>query len=168
MFRLSPPKFDMMMMIASMVWDNISDLRPPTVIYITRVIYEHREQWWNDAERGKIQIRPLELSGNPTSSHMAACRRNGRRNDEFDLAKEFCSYLQVMKFWCGSGTNATNSLLVWGSGILYCNTFLKKDACCVKGLLFIVCKKTVWRPREVRLMEMTDEPLEFSHVKSLI
>jgi hypothetical protein len=43
---------------------------------------------------GKFLIRPPELSGNATSSHQVASRRNGEGNDE--LAKYICSYLLVI------------------------------------------------------------------------
>jgi hypothetical protein len=33
---------------------------------------EHVEPWWNDIDRKKLLIRPPELSGNPTSSHLVA------------------------------------------------------------------------------------------------
>jgi hypothetical protein len=33
---------------------------------------EHVEPWWNDIDRKKVLIRPSELSGNPTSSHLVA------------------------------------------------------------------------------------------------
>jgi hypothetical protein len=37
-----------------------------------QVICEHREQWWNDTDRGKLLTHPQELSGIPTSSHLVA------------------------------------------------------------------------------------------------
>jgi hypothetical protein len=36
------------------------------------VIYEHEEPWWKDIDWGKLLIRPPELSGKPTSSHLVA------------------------------------------------------------------------------------------------
>jgi hypothetical protein len=41
-------------------------------------------------------FHPSELSGNPTSSHLAKSRHNG--NDEFGLAKYFGSYLLVFLY----------------------------------------------------------------------
>jgi hypothetical protein len=68
-------------MIISMEWYDVSELRPPTgVLFIHRVIYEHGEPWWNYIYRGKLPIRPPELSGNPTSTHLVASKKNGRRN----------------------------------------------------------------------------------------
>jgi hypothetical protein len=65
------------------------------LLFIPQVIYEHGEPRWNDVNRRKLLTRPTDIFGNPTSSHLVASRRNGRRNDEFGLAKHFCSYLQV-------------------------------------------------------------------------
>jgi hypothetical protein len=42
-----------------------------SILFIPQVIYELGEPWWNDVDRGKL-IRSPELSGNPTSSHLAA------------------------------------------------------------------------------------------------
>jgi hypothetical protein len=47
-------------------------------LFIPQVIYEQGEPWWNDIYR-IIPICPPELSGNPTSSHLAANRRNWKR-----------------------------------------------------------------------------------------
>jgi hypothetical protein len=63
----------MMMMIIIMIMsigrDYVSEL----------LIYEHGKPQWNDIERGKLLIPPPELSGNPTSSHLVAISRNGRK-----------------------------------------------------------------------------------------
>jgi hypothetical protein len=60
------------MMVMPMWWDYVSELRPPTsLLFISRVIHEYEETWWNDVDRGKL-IRPLELSGKPTNSHLVA------------------------------------------------------------------------------------------------
>jgi hypothetical protein len=40
------------------------------------MIYEHGEPWCNDVDRGKLLIRPPELSGNPTS-------RVGRKQEKW-------------------------------------------------------------------------------------
>jgi hypothetical protein len=37
-----------------------------------QVIYEHGERWWNDIDREQLLIRPPELSGKPSSSHIVA------------------------------------------------------------------------------------------------
>jgi hypothetical protein len=35
-----------------MRWDDVSELRPTTgLLFISRVIYERGELWWNDADR---------------------------------------------------------------------------------------------------------------------
>jgi hypothetical protein len=70
----------MMIMIMFMGEDCISELWPPTgLLFITQVIYEHGEPWWNDIDRGKFLINPPELCGNPTSSHLVASSRNRQR-----------------------------------------------------------------------------------------
>jgi hypothetical protein len=54
------------MIIMSMGCDCVSELRPPAgLLLILQVIYEYREPWWNDIDRGKLLIRPPELSGSP-------------------------------------------------------------------------------------------------------
>jgi hypothetical protein len=64
----------------SMWWDYVSVLRPPTgLLFIPQIICEYGEPQWNDIDRGKLLIRQLELSGNPTSSHLVA--------DQEELAK---------------------------------------------------------------------------------
>jgi hypothetical protein len=66
----------MMMMIMSMGKNYVSEVQVPAgFLFIPKVIYEHGEPWWIDDERGKL-ICPPELSGNPTSSHLVASRRN--------------------------------------------------------------------------------------------
>jgi hypothetical protein len=48
------------------------------------VIYDQGEPWWNNIDREKLLIRPLELSGNPTSSHLVANQEKlGEVYDEF-------------------------------------------------------------------------------------
>jgi hypothetical protein len=47
----------------------------------------------NMPKHGGMISTEEELSGNPTSSHLAKSRHNG--NDEFGLAKYFGSYLLV-------------------------------------------------------------------------
>jgi hypothetical protein len=49
-------------------------------LFISQLIYEHGEPWWIDIDRGKLLIRPAELSANPNSSNLVA-------NKE-ELAKE--------------------------------------------------------------------------------
>jgi hypothetical protein len=41
-------------------------------LFISQVINEYREPWCNDINRGELLIRPPELSGNPTGSHLVA------------------------------------------------------------------------------------------------
>jgi hypothetical protein len=49
------------------------------LLFIPQVIYEHEEPRRSDTDRIKLLIRPPELSGNHTRSHLVARRRNGRR-----------------------------------------------------------------------------------------
>jgi hypothetical protein len=37
-----------------------------------QAIYERGELWWNGIDRRKLLIRPTELPGNPTGSHLVA------------------------------------------------------------------------------------------------
>jgi hypothetical protein len=70
------------MKIVTMVLDYVSELRPPTgILFIPQVIYEHGETWWNGIDSGRpLQIRPPQLSGNPTNSQLAT--------KQVELAKE--------------------------------------------------------------------------------
>jgi hypothetical protein len=57
-----------MMIIMSMGLDYVSKLQPQMgILFIPQVIYEHGDPCWNDIDRGKLPIRPPELSGNLTS-----------------------------------------------------------------------------------------------------
>jgi hypothetical protein len=53
-------------MIMLMGWVCVSELRPPIRLFISQVIYEHGEPWWNDIDRGKllsfVKILPAESS----------------------------------------------------------------------------------------------------------
>jgi hypothetical protein len=67
------------------------------IFFIPQVIHEHGEPLWNDVDREKLLIRQPELSGNPTSRVIWwQAGGTGERNDEFVLAKHFCSYLHVI------------------------------------------------------------------------
>jgi hypothetical protein len=60
-----------MMIITSMGWDHFSELRaPPGLLFISKVIYEHIEPWWNDLDRGKLLTLPPQPSSNPISRVM--------------------------------------------------------------------------------------------------
>jgi hypothetical protein len=49
------------------------------------VIPEQGEPRWNDTNRENLLIRPPELSGNSTSSHIVAKQERGERNTELIL-----------------------------------------------------------------------------------
>jgi hypothetical protein len=74
-----------MMMMIMIMWMGVrlrlwtADTNRP--IFHPQVIYEHGESWWNDVDRGKLPIRPPELSRNSINiSHLVeGSRRNGRR-----------------------------------------------------------------------------------------
>jgi hypothetical protein len=55
--------------------------------------YDHGEPWWNDIGRGKLRIRPAELSDNPSiKNHLVANQEElCEGNDEVGL---FCSYFE--------------------------------------------------------------------------
>jgi hypothetical protein len=62
------------------------------------VIYEHGKPWWSDIDRGKLLIRPQDLSGNLTSSYLVA-------NQE-EIAKE------MMNIALGSTSFILNRVLL--------------------------------------------------------
>jgi hypothetical protein len=71
----------MMMMIMSMRWDYVCELRPPAgLLFIPKNIYEYGDPWWNGIDKGKLLIRLPDLSGNHASSHLVA--------EQDELAKE--------------------------------------------------------------------------------
>jgi hypothetical protein len=60
-------------------------------LFIYQVISEIGEPWWNDVDRGKLLIRPPDLSSNPTSR--VFWKKAGgmdKGNEKFGLAKYFC------------------------------------------------------------------------------
>jgi hypothetical protein len=58
----------MIIIIMSMGLNYVLELPPQTgLLFIPQMLYEHGGTWWNDVDRGKLLIRPPELSGNPTS-----------------------------------------------------------------------------------------------------
>jgi hypothetical protein len=54
-------------MIMTMGRDYVSEIRPSTVHPPPQVRNEYGEPWWNDIGKGKVQIRPPKLTGNPTT-----------------------------------------------------------------------------------------------------
>jgi hypothetical protein len=81
--------------IMSMGRHYVSELWPRTgLFFIPHAIYEHEEPWWNDIDRGKLQIRPPELSLNSTSSHLVA--------KQGELAKEIMNLVLWSIFVCTS------------------------------------------------------------------
>jgi hypothetical protein len=53
----------MMVMIMSMGWDYVFELRPPTsLLFILQEVNERGEPWQNDVDTRKHLIRPPELS----------------------------------------------------------------------------------------------------------
>jgi hypothetical protein len=73
-----------------------------TVATIVQVSYEHGETWRNDIDRWNILIRPPDLSGNSTSWHHVASRRNVRRELWIWSCQEFLfmlasAFLHVIK-----------------------------------------------------------------------
>jgi hypothetical protein len=107
-----------------MRWDYVSELRPTTgLLFIPQVTYEHGKPWWNEIDRCKLLIRPPELSGNPTSSHLVASRRNGQK-------KWWISSCEVFLFILPKGFVTYRKMLRHGASSF---TSLRRNACC--GLL---------------------------------
>jgi hypothetical protein len=64
--------------------------------FIPQMIYEHGEPWWNDTGRGKLLIRPPELSVRTTST---AIQQQSRRNLEVkNLALEIYFFILPRDF----------------------------------------------------------------------
>jgi hypothetical protein len=55
------------------------------LLFISHVMYEHAEPWWNDIDRGNFLTRPRKLSGNPTRSNLVANRKGLGEGYEFSL-----------------------------------------------------------------------------------
>jgi hypothetical protein len=74
-------------------------MRPPTgLLFVPQVIKQHGRPRWNDVGKGRFLIRPRELSGNSTNSHVVAKRKKlGKGYDEFGLTKYLCSYRTCRK-----------------------------------------------------------------------
>jgi hypothetical protein len=62
----------MMMMIMSMGRLHLRTAATNGPCVHPHGIYEHEKPQWNYIDRGKLLIRPPELSENPSSSHLAA------------------------------------------------------------------------------------------------
>jgi hypothetical protein len=78
-----------LMMIISIGWDYVSELRPQTgLLFIPQVIHEHAEQWWNESTEENL-IRPPGFSANPTSRHLVANQEEVRKDGEFSLRSIF-------------------------------------------------------------------------------
>jgi hypothetical protein len=94
-----------------MEWNYVSELRPPTGLLFIPRWFMSMEEWYR---QGKLLIRPPELSGNSTSSHLVAKQK--------ELAKEIIN------------------LAVRSNGSLTCSkilrhmadgfTSLRREACC--------------------------------------
>jgi hypothetical protein len=74
------------MMIMSMGWDYVSELRPLTgLLFIPQVIYEHGELRWNDIDRGDPDSSTRALWQSHQQSHLVASGGTGEENDKFGL-----------------------------------------------------------------------------------
>jgi hypothetical protein len=52
----------------SMEWDNVSELRPPTgLFFIPHILYENREQRYNDTDR----VNPKNSEENQSQCHFS-------------------------------------------------------------------------------------------------
>jgi hypothetical protein len=80
----------LMTIIMSVGRDYISELRPlASLIVIPQVIYEHGEVWCNNVQKGKLLVRPPELSANPTSSHLVAKQEELENKMNFALRSTY-------------------------------------------------------------------------------
>jgi hypothetical protein len=80
-----------MAIIMSMGWDYVSELRPPMAMACCSPPFrciEHGDSWWNNIYRGKLLIRPPELSDTPTSSQLVVKQE--------ELAKEMMNLAYEM------------------------------------------------------------------------
>jgi hypothetical protein len=67
-------------------------MRPPTnLLFITQVIYEYGERWWNDIDRRNPESPTKSLAILRTVICYEAVG-TGEENAEFGFAKCFCSY----------------------------------------------------------------------------
>jgi hypothetical protein len=65
------------------------------LLFITQVIDEHEEPWWNNINSEKLLICPPEFSGKPTSTVIySKAEESGLENDELGLTKYLCSYFE--------------------------------------------------------------------------
>jgi hypothetical protein len=82
------------------------------------VTYENGEPWWNDIGRGKLLIRPPQLSDYYTSSHLGAKHEElGEENDDFGQTKYLCSYFEgslICRKILRHGTDVFTTLLKEG------------------------------------------------------
>jgi hypothetical protein len=62
------------------------------LLFIPQVIYEHGESLCNDIDRGRLLIRPPELSDNHNSSHLVA-KQEELAKEIMDLAVRSISVL---------------------------------------------------------------------------
>jgi hypothetical protein len=82
-----------------MGWDYISELQAQRgLLFIPQVIYEHGKPWWNDNDREKLLIHPLELSGNFTRSHLVA-KQEEHDDGNAKLCLQSISFI-LMGFLC--------------------------------------------------------------------
>jgi phage pi2 protein 07 len=73
-FKLGLEKYDMKVWTGFILLrrDDVSELRSPTdLLFIPQVIYEHGKPRWDAIDGGKV-IRPSELTGRASSSHLVA------------------------------------------------------------------------------------------------
>jgi hypothetical protein len=95
------------MMIMSMGWDYVSELRPPVgLLFISRggILYNHGKPWWNAVDRGNL----------------VATRRNGQRKWRILALQSFLLIL-ASDFW-----NAVKSYDMGPTALLP----IRRKACC--------------------------------------
>jgi hypothetical protein len=62
-------------------------------LFISQVIYENGELWWNDIDREKFMIGPPALSGNPISRASSGAKQEELAKDMMDFALRSISFI---------------------------------------------------------------------------
>jgi hypothetical protein len=140
------------MMITSKGRDDVSELRPPTIpLFICQVIYG--EPRWNDVDKGQLPIRPPEVSGNATSSHVVAKQEELRRTSWiWSCAVSLFILRRYLKNAVKSHNVGQTALLLWRKS---CYSFLQplnnlhprpdlnpRTSCSVSSTITITLPKT--------------------------
>jgi hypothetical protein len=117
------------MIILSVGWAYVSELRPPTgLLFIHQVMYVHGEPRWINIDKGKLPIRPPELSGHPTSNHLVVSQEELLKKLWFSPFELSLSYFEGIFTCC--------KILRYGDDF----TSPQKKACCGFLLPLKMCR----------------------------